>query len=398
MKLAILFNSFGPYHIARLRAATRRFNVLGIEVVHRSAQCAWKPSPTDADGFKRVTLFSSDRMLANSAPKFPNLLNRELSSFGPDAVAIPGWSGRAAFAAMDWCLRNATPAIVMSESSVHDKTRNGLRERIKCRYLSYCSAALVGGSKHAEYLRILGVPSDCIFLGYDAVDNTHFRLKAEKIRDQKSKGRQKPGLPEHFFLASARFVEKKNLPRLLEAYARYRVLAKSQAWDLVLLGDGFLRTLLSSRLSPLGLNACVHLPGFMQYEELPDYYGSALAFVHASTTEQWGLVVNEAMASGLPVLISNRCGCAPELVQEGVNGFTFDPWDVELIARRMFQLSRLELDALAKMGEASRRISTDWGLQRFVSGLTAATERALQIGPKTASRLDRFLLRALMCS
>jgi hypothetical protein len=64
----------------------------------------------------------------------------------------------------------------------------------------------------------------------------------------------------------------------------------------------------------------------------------------------------------------------------------------------MFQLSRLEIDALRKMGEASRRISTDWGLERFVSGLAAATERALQIGPKTASRLDRFLLRALMCS
>jgi glycosyltransferase involved in cell wall biosynthesis len=397
MKLAILFDNFGPYHIARLRAAAQRFNLLGVEVAHRSTEYAWKSPWTPAEEFKQVTLFSRDTIFENAAPKFSSLLNRELSSFGPDAVAIPGWSGWAAFAALYWCLRNATPAIVMSESSAQDKTRNGLKERIKCRYLSYCSAALVGGRKHAEYLRILGLPSDCIFLGYDAVDNTHFRLKAEKIRDQKRKGRPKAGLPEHFFLASARFVEKKNLPRLLEAYARYRVLAKSEAWDLVLLGDGPLRTQLSSRLSALGLNACVHLPGFKQYEELPDYYGSALAFVHASTTEQWGLVVNEAMATGLPVLISNRCGCTPELVQEGVNGFTFDPWDVELIAQLMFQLSTLEIETLAKMGEASCRISTDWGLQRFVSGLTAATERALQIGPKRASRLDHFLLRALMC-
>jgi 1,2-diacylglycerol 3-alpha-glucosyltransferase len=398
MKLAILFDNFGPYHIARLRAAAQRFNLLGVEVAHRSAEYAWQPLSTPGEEFKRVTLFSRDRIFENSARKFSNLLNRELSTFGPDVVAIPGWSGRGAFAALDWCLHNAKPAIVMSASSAHDKTRNGLKERIKCRYLSYCSTALAGGSRHAEYLRSLGLPSDRIFLGYDAVDNTHFRLRAENVRDQKSKGRRKAGLPENFFLASARFVEKKNLPRLIEAYARYRVLAKGEAWDLVLLGDGPLRTLLSSRLSPLGLNACVHLPGFKQYEELPDYYGSALAFVHASTTEQWGLVVNEAMASGLPVLISNRCGCAAELVQEGVNGFTFDPWDVELIAQLMFQLSKLEIDALAKMGEASRRISTDWGLQRFVSGLTAATERALQIGPKTASRLDSFLLRALMYS
>jgi 1,2-diacylglycerol 3-alpha-glucosyltransferase len=366
--------------------------------VHRSAEYAWQASSTDAEAFKRVTLFSSNTIFENSAPKLSNLLDRELSSFGPDAVAVPGWSSRGAFVALDWCLHNAIPAIIMSASSAHDKRRNGLKERIKCRYLSCCSAALVGGSKHAEYLRILGLPSDRIFLGYDAVDNTHFRVNAEKIRDQKNKGTPKAGLPLYFFLAAARFVEKKNLPRLLEAYARYRVLAKSQAWDLLLLGDGPLRTVLSSRLSALGLNGCVHLPGFKQYEELPDYYGSASAFVHASTTEQWGLVVNEAMASGLPVLISNRCGCAPELVQEGVNGFTFDPWDVELIAQRMLQLSSLQIEALAKMGEASRRISTDWGLERFVSGLTAATERALQIGPKRASRLDRLLLRALMCS
>jgi glycosyltransferase involved in cell wall biosynthesis len=398
MKLAILFDNFGPYHVARLRAAARRFNVLGVEVVHRSAEYAWQASSTDREAFKRVTLSPSDIMFENSAAKLSNLLDRELSSFGPDAVAIPGWSSRGAFAALHWCLNNAIPAIVMSASSAHDKRRNRLKERIKCRYLSYCSAALVGGSGHAEYLRMLGLPGDCIFLGYDAVDNTHFGLNAEKIRDQKNKGRPKADLPENFFLASARFVEKKNLARLLEAYARYRVLAKSQAWDLILLGDGPLRTVLSSRLSALGLNACVHLPGFKQYEELPDYYGSALAFVHASTTEQWGLVVNEAIASGLPVLVSNRCGCASELVQEGVNGFTFDPWDVKLIAQLMFRLSSLEIDALAKMGEASRRISTDWGLQRFVSGLTAATERALQIGPKTASRLDRFLLRALMYS
>ena len=83
-------------------------------------------------------------------------------------------------------------------------------------------------------------------------------------------------------------------------------------------------------------------------------------------------MTNEAMASGLPVLISNRCGCAPDLVQESVNGFTFDPYNVESLARLMLEVSRLETDRLALMGEASRRISADWGLERFASGLAAA--------------------------
>jgi 1,2-diacylglycerol 3-alpha-glucosyltransferase len=59
--------------------------------------------------------------------------------------------------------------------------------------------------------------------------------------------------------------------------------------------------------------------------------GLASAFIQASTTEQWGLVVNEAMASGLPVLVSERCGCAPDLVKNGVNGYTFDPYDIKEI-------------------------------------------------------------------
>src|SRR5208337_5127598 len=96
-----------------------------------------------------------------------------------------------------------------------------------------------------------------------------------------------------------------------------------------------------------------HLPGFKQYEELPAYYGLAGAFVHASTAEQWGLVANEAMASGLPVLVSNRCGCATELVEEGRNGFAFDPENVEQLAGFMRRLGCGPTDA-ASMGMAGR--------------------------------------------
>ena len=102
---------------------------------------------------------------------------------------------------------------------------------------------------------------------------------------------------------------------------------------------------------------------------MPAYYGLASAFVHASTTEQWGLVVNEAMASGLPVLVSNRCGCAPDLVQEGVNGFTFDPYNVEQLAQLMLKISAFQTFSLSTFGAASRRIIADWGPERFASGL-----------------------------
>ena len=65
------------------------------------------------------------------------------------------------------------------------------------------------------------------------------------------------------------------------------------------------------------------------------------AFVHASASEQWGLVVNEAMAAGLPVIVSERCGCAPDLVREGVNGLTFDPCDVAELAGLMERVAAM---------------------------------------------------------
>src|SRR6267378_2061180 len=202
------------------------------------------------------------------------------------------------------------------------------------------------------------MPRERIFTGYDVVDNEYFRQKAEEVR-------QKYALPENYFLASARFVEKKNLAMLIQAYAEYRrsaAFAKATAdkeiaanvpWDLVVLGDGPLRESLNSQLSTLNLNEHVHLPGFKPYDELPVYYALANAFVHASTTEQWGLVVNEAIASGLPVIVSERCGCAPELVNG--NGFTVDPLDEQALAARLLQMASLSEHDRKHLGDNSYR-------------------------------------------
>ena len=121
----------------------------------------------------------------------------------------------------------------------------------------------------------------------------------------------------------------------------------------------------------------------------------ASAFVHASTTEQWGLVVNEAMAAGLPVLVSNRCGCAPDLVRDGVNGFTFDPYDVDRLADLMLKVSSDQCDREA-MGQASRAIIKDWGPERFADGLMQAVAVARSRPLPRASWLDRSLLWALV--
>jgi len=397
-RVAVLFWRFGPYHHARLNAAGQLMSVWGVEACGMEDIYAWA-KVEGAGAFTRVTL--TDRDLGNRSWKreLQRKMRQTLEEIKPQVVVIPGWHFADALSALRWCAETNTPVVVMSESTAWDEPRKFWKEWIKGRLVKMCAAGLAGGTPHAAYLTQLGLARDRIFLGYDIVDNDHFESRAAEVRTREPELRKQHGLPEKYFLASARFIEKKNLSRLIQAYARYRALAEKSAtrpWNLVLLGDGPLRESLNAEISTLNLPGHVVLPGFKQYEELPVYFGLAGAFVHASTAEQWGLVVNEAMASGLPVLVSNRCGCAQDLVQEGANGFTFDPGNVEEMAQRMLQLSTLNASQLSTMGAASLRIIAGWGPERFANGLKAAVAQALQGGSPASHFMGSIILNVLL--
>jgi glycosyltransferase involved in cell wall biosynthesis len=422
-RVAVLFHRFGPYHHARLNGAGRLMTVWGVEACATEDIYAWN-KVEGASAFTRVTLTGRHSGGRRWQEELQQKMWRALDEIKPQVVVIPGWIFTDALSALWWCVKSKTPAVVMSESNAWDERRLFWKEWIKRRLVKLCSAGLVGGTTHADYLAQLGLPREQIFMGYDVVDNDYF---AEKTAE----AGKRPGLPERFFLASARFMEKKNLFRLIQAYARYRELAEKMEtgkpgaktpppggqppmpgpaghplpasdgqgavtpWDLVLLGDGPLKSELDLMISDLGLQPSVHLPGFKQYDELPSYYGPAAAFVHASTTEQWGLVVNEAMASGLPVLVSSRCGCAHDLVREGLNGFTFDPLDTEQLAQLMLKISAAGF-RLSDFGAQSRHVIAGWGPERFGTGLKAAVTAALKAGPPSLNFFDSILLNALL--
>jgi len=394
LHVAVLFNRFGPYHRARLDATGRVLSVTGVEVVGKASTYAWAESSA-ASTFDRVTLFPEADRSAVSNSTLKQGMDQRLHAIAPDAVAIPGWSYPRALAALRWCGRNEVPAIVMSETTESDFSRRWWTEQIKQRLVSHFGAGLVGGAPHREYLRTLGMPAERIFLGYDVVDNDYFKEEARGAREHEADVRERYGVPRSYFLASCRFIPKKNLPRLIEAYGRYRRRASDDLWDLVLLGEGPERATVEHCIEDAGVEHSVHLPGFKQYDELPAYYGLAGAFVHASTREQWGLVVNEAMAAGLPVLVSDRCGCAPDLVEDGRNGFTFDPHDPSALAGLMARVAHGDVNRM-DMGAASQDIIENWGPERFATGLKKAAEAALQAGPPSSSLIDRLLINALM--
>ncbi len=156
------------------------------------------------------------------------------------------------------------------------------------------------------------------------------------------------------------------------------------------MGGGPLKADLCHLISDLRLNDHVHLPGFKPYDELPVYYALANAFVHASTTEQWGLVVNEAIASGLPVIVSNRCGCAPELVNG--NGFTFDPTNEHELTARLLEVASLSDEERKRLGDNSYRIAANFAPERFGESLERAASVAMGVPQKRFGVMDRALL------
>ncbi len=393
MRIAVIFDSFGPYHIARLAAASRRAEILGVEVARQSKDYSWAPI-NGSVGFRRETLLENGTSDRADNRIVSERLWKVLSAFCPDAVAIPGWSSRAAFLALHWCLRRGIAAVLMSESQAIDKPRFAVKEWTKRCYLRAFASALVGGRSHRDYLNGLGMRNEHIFFGYDAVDNEYFSQGAATARRYSNETRQTLALPQNYFLAANRFIRKKNLPVLLRAFARHRAQVTVPHWDLVLLGDGPLRCELVSLTRELGLEECVRLPGFQQYNILPSYYGLAGAFVHSSATEQWGLVVNEAMASGLPVLVSNRCGCAKDLVIHGETGFLFDPTDDRMIADQMTRIAGDERCRKA-LGDCSRELIRDWGTDRFANGILAAAECAVRAPAKPPPFLDKLILHVL---
>ena len=404
MKLAILFDNLGPYHQARIAAAAGQLSVVAIGFGKTSAEYAWESQEDARFPTLLVNPHGPGRALA--AAEFQLRLNETLSQAAPDVVAVPGWSGRGAFCSMLWALSHRKPIVLMSESTAWDEARSGWKEWIKCRIVGLASAGLVGGTPHAAYLRQLGMEEAQIFLGYDVVENDYFSTSADQVRSAE------PGATRPYFLASNRFIAKKNLFRLLSAYAAYRQAAAARGhavWDLCLLGDGALKPQLLAHAEALELpmqagapwdqlpqsqGGMVYLPGFRQIAELPKFYARAGIFVHASTSEQWGLVVNEAMAAGLPVLVSQKVGCAQDLVHPGRNGAVFDPENEAELAAWLGKFSDPQFQ-LERYGAASREIIQAWSPARFATGMSAAVASALAAGPRAARWWERALLTLL---
>jgi glycosyltransferase involved in cell wall biosynthesis len=372
IKLGILFSNFGPYHLARIKGCIDhckqyQTKVVAIELAQSEEKYCWKTKREDYN-FPIFSAIQDQKLEKTNIFYLLLTLNLLLNNINPDVIAVVGYSQPGMLYTLLWGIWNRKPIILLTDSKENDELRIWWKEKLKSLIIKQYKAALVAGETHKQYLTKLGMPSETIFLGYDVVDNQTFHPNNICHFPRP--------LKRPYFLAINRFVSKKNLPLLISAYAQYFQIRGYLAWDLVLSGDGELRPQIEQQIKELGLQKFIHLPGFLQQEELLPYFAHASCFIHASTQEQWGLVVNEAMAAGLPVIVSNRCGCFEDLVIEGVNGFGFDPTNQQKLTDLMLKMSSGKVD-LSVMGEASLQHIQKYSPDYFAQGLMKALEYSL---------------------
>jgi glycosyltransferase involved in cell wall biosynthesis len=382
--LAFLVQRIGPYHHARLGAlaADLTLSVHAIEFRPGEMIYSWDPVVERGPYKRHQSLFASE-------------LTNVLDEIRPDVIVCVGYADREIHRAAAWAMRHGVPLVTCSDSTYDDEPRSAIKETLKRLVLSAFDSALVAGSRSQDYLRTLGMNGAARFRPWDVVDNSHFERGADAARHAQAETRFRLKLPARYFICTARFVAKKNLDVLLDAYARYASQAGKSTLSLVLLGGGPLEGDLRMRVAAAGLEALVCFPGFIQYPELPAFYGLAETLILPSASDQWGLVVNEAMAAGLPVLVSSRCGCAPDLVCEGENGYTFEPNEAAALAVMLGRIADMDPDRLSGMGRRSREIVAAYTPGAFAAGLRAAMDFARTRSPRRRRLLARAAVGAL---
>lgn len=274
----------------------------------------------------------------------------------------------------------------MSESTYDDRRRRAWLEALKRFILPRLfTHAIVGGAPQARYLRFLGFQPERIARGYDVVDNEFISNACDLVRLSREEGDGR--LPNRYFLSVSRLVAEKNLSQLIASFINYR--RNGGSWSLVVVGDGPLKNSLEQQTKAGRVSEFVFLPGRKSLSDLILYYAHAGCLILPSTSEPWGLVVNEAMAAGLPLIVSRRCGCAEDLVEHGGNGFLFHPDDGEELTDCMLRVAQTPDHGRTAMGQRSRQIVANYSPQRWASEVARILSDQMSKGPPTAGRRYR---------
>ncbi len=309
--------------------------------------------------------------------RFFGLINPGIFSFlrkeNPDFIIIHGWGYVSSFLTLLSAKIFGLPVLMRAESPQKQEVGKAklLRAFKKNLFKFFCHKFLYIGQSNKEFYLAHSVKESRLFFTPYSVDNRRFRNQYEQLKGQNTELRKKYNLKEDalVFLFVGKYIHKKRPMDLIRAFHQLNH-PKAQ---LILVGEGALRSEMEAYIKGNNLN-CITLTGFINQQEIAEYYTMADAFILPSGYgETWGLVVNEAMNFNLPLIVSELVGCTDDLVHEGQNGFTFPFGDVEQLKEKMEKMLSTETD-LQKMGQLSGQIIEKYSFENIIEGIKQAIQ------------------------
>ena len=303
----------------------------------------------------------------------PQLFKR-LRALPRGLVVVNGWQYASYVIAYLAAMFGGHHVGIRCEAPVYKElNRSGLKNRIRKWLLGgilfkhVIKRFLFLGSQNRAFYTYYGVQDDALFFSPYSIDNDRFTQGVKQWNSAAERDRLHIGHEDFVILFTGKFIDVKRPLDLLMAFEKVRL---SNA-HLVLVGDGALKETMISYVRENAINN-VHFIGFVNQTELPKYYAISDVLVLCSESETWGLSVNEAMASGLPVVVSNGVGCADDLVREGKNGYIFPKGDTIALCKALEEVARHKQMG-SRMGDQSLKIIQEYSLQKSASGIVAAT-------------------------
>jgi glycosyltransferase involved in cell wall biosynthesis len=313
-------------------------------------------------------------------------ISRALADTTPDVVLITGWYSITLVRALFACRRLGVPALYRGDSHLLSGPRGWKRPfwTLKtCVLLRQFDGFLSPGVRVRDYLLWYGVPERRIFQVPHAVDNQMFADTAAPYRqpDVRAAARHRWGIdPEAFVvLFVGKLTTSKRPLNVVRAIARL-----APGATLTVVGSGPLEH--AVREEAARLNVSIKILGFRNQSELGEQYGLADCLVLPSDfPETWGLVVNEALATGTPCVVSNAVGCAPDMIHDGETGYVFPLDDIEALAMALGRVRHRKTLAY-DWGPACQALIAKYSYETMTQGLVRAVQSVLGAPPELEPR------------
>ena len=302
-----------------------------------------------------------------------------------DALLLLGWQTLAHVQMLNAAWHARLPVMLRGESTLERDPVAGMRgaarralwlpirQRLYHVAFERIAAFLVIGSRNRDYYRSFGVPDEKLIWAPYGVDNDWFRLPALERAAARARVRARLGVRAEtiVFASSAKLIARKRPFDLVDAIALLR--RRGIDAHALFIGDGAERAAIQEHAARAALHDAISIAGFVNQRELPEWYAAADTLVLPSDSrETWGLVVNEAMAAGLPVVVSDAAGCSVDIVRQDQNGFTYPCGDVVALADRLERIASLGDAGRAAFGERSREIVKGFAIDVAVRATESA--------------------------